>query len=103
MKNFELIIYSGIAGLDAESGNVDVEVRFPTGERYAANFFTLKNIAKLVERYKTTGENNGGKYFRGNNMIILEQLTKIAITETIEHLIAAGELTYAFEKLESDD
>ncbi|PQV89209.1 hypothetical protein CDT93_21660, partial [Cronobacter sakazakii] len=36
--------------------NIDVEVLLDNGERYTATFFTLKNIASILERYKNSGE-----------------------------------------------
>lgn len=47
---FELVILSGINGLNAENDNVDVEVHFPTGENYVATFFTLNNIQTLFKK-----------------------------------------------------
>ena len=54
--NYKLTIYSGIAPLDSDNDNVDVQVTFPNGERFSAVFFTLRNIEALMRRYKKTGE-----------------------------------------------
>ncbi len=54
-NDYELTIYNGIAPLDPNNDNVDVEVTFPNGESFSAVFFTLQNIETLMEHYKKNG------------------------------------------------
>ena len=69
-NDYELTIYRGIAPLDPNNDNVDVEVTFPNGESFSAVFFTLQNIETLMKRYKKTGECADGLYFWVSDMVI---------------------------------
>ena len=40
-NNYELIIYHGIAPLDPNDDNVDVEVTFPNGDSFSAVFLSI--------------------------------------------------------------
>ena len=97
---YKLTIYRGIAPLDSDNDNVDVQVTFPNGERFSAVFFTIRNIESLMKRYKKTGECADGLYFGASDMIIVESLTKKTICKTIDHLLAEDEFGYIFLKNE---
>ena len=99
-NNYKLTIYSGIAPLDSDNDNVDVQVTFPNGERFSAVFFTLRNIEALMRRYKKTGECADGLYFWASDMMIVERLTEKTICKTIDHLLAEDEFGYVFSKNE---
>ena len=98
--NYKLTIYRGIAPLDSDNDNVDVQVTFPNGERFSAVFFTLRNIEALMRRYKKTGECADGLYFWASDMMIVESLTEKTICKTIDHLLAEDEFEYVFSKNE---
>ena len=98
--NYKLTIYSGIAPLDSDNDNVDVQVTFPNGERFSAVFFTLRNIEALMRRYKKTGVCADGLYFWASDMMIVERLTEKTICKTIDHLLAEDEFGYVFSKNE---
>ena len=97
---YKLTIYRGIAPLDSDNDNVDVQVTFPNGERFSAVFFTLRNIEALMKRYKKTGECASGLYFWASDMMIVESLTEKTICKTIDHLLAEDEFGYVFSKNE---
>lgn len=99
-NNYKLTIYRGIAPLDSDNDNVDVQVTFPNGERFSAVFFTLRNIEALMRRYKKTGECADGLYFWASDMMIVESLTEKTICKTIDHLLAEDEFGYVFSKNE---
>ena len=86
--DYKLTIYSGIAPLDTDNDNVDVQVTFPNGERFSAVFFTLQNIDTLMKDYKKTGECANGLYFWTSNMMIVQELTEQTICETIDNLLS---------------
>lgn len=79
-----------------QDGNVDVEVRFKTGQRYGATFFTIENIRQIMERYESTGECNQGQYFWASDMIIVQRIGEDVIRETINDLLRTGEFEQAF-------
>jgi len=99
-NNYKLTIYRGIAPLNSDNDNVDVQVTFPNGERFSAVFFTLSNIEALMRRYKKTGECADGLYFWASDMMIVESLTEKTICKTIDHLLAEDEFGYVFSKNE---
>lgn len=99
-NNYKLTIYRGIAPLDSDNDNVDVQVTFPNGECFSAVFFTIRNIETLMKRYKKTGECADGLYFWASDMMIVESLTEKTICKTIDHLLAEDEFGYVFSKNE---
>jgi hypothetical protein len=70
-NDYTLTIYHGIAPLEPDNDNVDVQVTFPNGERFSAGFFTLQSIRTLMKRYKKSGECAGGLYFWASDMILV--------------------------------
>ncbi len=96
---FSIHIHHGLELLDPVDENVDVEVEFADGSRYAATFFTLENVRQLFEKYQQTGECSGGLYLWSSNMIILKELSRATISATVSDLIAQGEFEAAFFKL----
>ena len=98
--NYQLTIYNGTAPLNPENDNVDVQVTFPNGESFSAVFFTPQNIDTLMKRYKKTGECAKGLYFWASDMLIVQELTKHTICETIDNLLADGEFESVFSKNE---
>ncbi|HVH11591.1 MAG TPA: hypothetical protein VM759_00995 [Longimicrobium sp.] len=85
-----------IDAIDPENDNVDVYVRFEDGRSFSAAFFTPANIARLLDRYRVTGECSRGLYFWSVNMIVITTLTEDGIRETVADLLATGEFNSAF-------
>ncbi len=98
-RTYSIHVHHGWEGVDADDDNVDVELRFDDGSRYAATFFTLKNLESLFEKNKQTGECKGGLYLWAAAMVIVQRLSEATISETVADLIAAGEFEGAFAKL----
>lgn len=96
---YRVLILWGIGPSPVEDNNVDVEVRFPSGERFAATFFTLANIDRLMDAWSRTGECRGGLFFWADRPIVVRRLTSDVICETIAGLIVSGEFPRAFERL----
>ena len=97
-NGYRLTIYGGIASLDPDNDNVDVQVTFPNGDDFSATFFTLQNIDTLMQHYTQTGECAAGSYFWASNMIIVQKLTEQTICEAIDDLLAEEEFTSIFSK-----
>ncbi len=95
-SGYAIRVLAGSDGIDAINDNVDVEVCFQDGARYAATFFTLENLRHLFENYRRTGECRSGLYLWASNMIVVERLTLETITETVGHLLTEKELEMAF-------
>ncbi len=99
-KAYKTAILKGSAAIHPRDDNVDVEVTFEDGGRFAATFFTLSNVNRILERYRKTGECKRGTYFWASDMIIVEQLTEAVIHDVIQDLIDQNEFWAAFSKLE---
>ena len=94
---YELEFIEDLAGTHRINDNLDVIVRFASGKEYAATFFTLANIEMIMKRYALSGECLRGKYFWSSSMIIVRDLTRKTIEETVEDLLESGEFEAVFE------
>ena len=83
---------------DPASDNVDVEVALADGSRFGATFFTLKNIERLFQKNRDTGECGGGIYLWAANMILVQELTIEAIQKTVRDLLDTEEFYSAFSR-----
>lgn len=84
-------------GIDPVDDNVDVVVRFESGERFVATFFTLENLRSLMEKYKETGECAHGLYVWSTHMIVISRLTLENVERAVADLIENDEFDVAFE------
>ena len=99
--DYELIIFHWPESVkDPKDDNVDVQVNFPDGSRYAATFFTYKNIQSLRDYYKESGECLGGKYFWAAEMILIEEISEENIRNVIRDLRQDGYFKRSFQLLE---
>jgi hypothetical protein len=101
-KPYSIYVHHGLKWVDPKDGNADLEVRFEDGSRYAATFFTLKNLRSLFEKNEQTGECKDGLYLWASDMVIVKELTEAGISETVADLIAQGEFEGAFSELPPD-
>ena len=86
----------GSNGFDISNENTDVIVVMEDGKKYIASFFTYANIEKLRREHQQTGEYLFGKYFRAENMVLIEKCTQEAVREIVEHMIDEGDFYMAF-------
>ena len=84
-------------GIDPNDDNVDVTVVFENGDRYVATFFSLQNLASLMEHYEETGECAGGLYVWSTNMIVVSRLTRDNVRRAIADLLENEEFASAFD------
>jgi len=61
--DFTLTLPNPLDDWDNLDTNVDVFIDLEDGPRYVATFFTLKNVADLMQTWKSTGEAASGRYF----------------------------------------
>jgi hypothetical protein len=83
---------------DPAGDNVDVEVTLADGSRFGATFFTVKNVERLFQKNRATGECAGGIYLWAANMILVQQLTREVIQKAVEDLLDNDEFYSAFSK-----
>ena len=98
-KTYSIHVHHGLGDVDPADGNVDLEVTFEDGSRYAATFFTLNNLRSHFAKNERTGECKGGLYLWASDMVIVRELTNECISETVADLIAQDEFEGAFCKL----
>ena len=94
--NYKIFLLTDEEYLDPDDDNVDVEVVFDSGKRYAATLFTLSNIQRIMNSYQSSGECNRGIYFWTKDMVIVQKLNRSIIKNTISNLIATNEFEHAF-------
>ena len=83
-------------GWDPEDANSDVIVTFDDGARWAATFFSYKNILSLAEKNRDTGECLGGKYFCATDMILIDEVSRSRIEEVVHEMIKQQEFETFF-------
>lgn len=75
-----------------------VVVTFEDGSQWTATIYTYKNIRTLSEKNRNTGEQLGGKYFWGKDMLLVEECSRTCIEEVIDHVIKVAEFQSIFRK-----
>lgn len=81
---------------DSADCNSDVMVSFRDGAEWVSTFFTYKNIATLIDKYKRSGERLGGKYFWATDMVLVDELTRQRGEEVVAHLIKTDDFEKVF-------
>ncbi|HTG92079.1 MAG TPA: hypothetical protein VL866_05810 [Pyrinomonadaceae bacterium] len=87
-------------GWKPDDANSDVIVTFDNGERWAATFFSYKNILSLAEKNRDTDECLGGKYFCATDMILADEVSRPRIEEVVREMLEQGEFKIFFARCE---
>lgn len=72
--------------------NLDAQVVLDDGSRWSATLLTLAEIARLMERWKVTGECLGGSYFQCSDLVVMERGGVSAAAELLGRLVESGQL-----------
>ena len=96
MDNFEILLIHEIE--DVTNDNIDIVVTYEEQE-YTATVFTLNNIKTLMERFEQTGESGKGLYFSCYDMLIVKDLKKSTIINTISNIINEGKIGLVLKKI----
>lgn len=100
LQGWEVVVLDHGMQLPTHDDNVDVEVRSPDGEAWTSTFFTLRNVARLMEHWRSTGEAAGGTYFWGGpGAVLVEELSHEVIVTAIADLVSTGELQDGFQRI----
>lgn len=87
-KDYEFSIYWPYEErLDLENELIGVILKTKQGQRYSAEFTTLKFIEELFKKNKRTQENVSGAYVAIPNLILVRNLKESTIKATIDDLI----------------
>ncbi|NKZ05345.1 hypothetical protein [Actinomadura latina] len=80
----------------------DGHIYLPDGTHYAPTFMTVRTIAAIMDRWRTTGECLNGEYFWCSDLIIIRTPGLPAIVEVVRNLVATGDLHDICNPLEPD-
>jgi hypothetical protein len=67
--------------------NVDVEVEFADGTRWGATFITVREIERIMDRWRSSGEGESGIFFRCPDLVIVRDGGVRAITAVVESAV----------------
>jgi len=70
---------------------VDIELTL-NGRRYHGTIATINSLNERMENYRRSGENAKGSYFCTRSLIILKDMSKKTIQDTLEDLIKRNEV-----------
>ncbi|MEV4671055.1 hypothetical protein AB0K34_05310 [Actinomadura sp. NPDC049382] len=68
--------------------NVDVEVTFSDGTRWGATFLTVREIERIMDRWRMSGEGQNGTVFRCPDLVIVRDGGVRAITAVLESAVS---------------
>ncbi|WP_433351275.1 hypothetical protein ACQP25_43510 [Microtetraspora malaysiensis] len=81
----------------------DATITLPDGTCRYATFMTLGAIGRATDRWKGTGENLGGRYFRCSDLIIMRGPGFASMVDAVRDMIPTGEIDRACTLLPPDD
>ena len=85
---------------DPCTGNTDVIILLNNNKKYAASFFSFKNIeVQVAENKRLSNSALNGKYLCFSNMVLIECCTRELIINVVEEMIDEGEFLRVFQKL----
>ncbi|MEV6602125.1 hypothetical protein AB0M36_35530 [Actinoplanes sp. NPDC051346] len=73
--------------------NVDAFVDLPDGSTWALTIFSVAEVARLLARWKETGEVANGSYFWAVDQLIVPEPGVAAMTTAIRELVRTGDIT----------
>lgn len=84
---------------NTQNDNIDIIITLANNQKYHATIFTLENINEIMLKHQASGESSNGIYFGASNMLILKDLSKEVIIESISDLIKEDDLEIIFHKI----
>lgn len=88
--NFKIVFPSGYIVEDIINDNLDVNIVFSNGKVYFATLFTVDNVKKLLNKYN---------YFWSCDLLVVQNLKKITIKNSLKKFIEDGYLDSAFTEI----
>jgi hypothetical protein len=95
MIDFNIEFYGKANYPLVDQGNIDVKINLADGRVFVATFFTITNLASLLESYRITGECAEGTYVWAKDMIVVESISEATISKSIADLIKNNDITGA--------
>ena len=85
--------------IDRFNSNSDVIFELNDGSRWAATFFTYKNIETIRKKNQLSGECLNGTYFSAALMILVSEMSEDIIKAVLQEMLISGELEAYCHKL----
>ncbi len=83
--------------IDETGEYTDVVVSLDNGKKYIASFFSYESIEKLKLKHQKTGDYLSGKYFKVDNMVLIERCVEEEIEKVVMDLMDEGEFGRVFK------
>lgn len=77
---------------DPSDCNSDVIFELDDGSKWAATFFTYKNIETLREKNQSTGECLHGTYFCATDMVLISEISVETIKAVLQEMLLSGSI-----------
>ena len=71
--------------------NADALVTMPDGSRRSATFLTVAEVARILDRWKVSGESRSGGYLRVPDLIVTREPGVSAMVAALEDLMEEGD------------
>lgn len=99
----EICLLLGAEDDPATVDNFDVVVTLDDGTRWSATLLTLPAVQRVMDRWRTTGENLAGDFFQCQDLVILRHPGVAAATDVLRRLVENGEVRYTLVQLVGED
>ena len=86
----ELTLLVGKGEVAERVENVDAYVRLVDGSRWSATVISLPEIARIMERWRATGEYLGGRYFTCPDLVIVREGGIANIIDAFKEIMRTG-------------
>jgi hypothetical protein len=87
---FRVIFMLGADDEVSSVENVDAEVILLDGTRWSATFLSIREIQRIMDRWRSTGECAGGAYFQCPDLVIIRDAGIPAMMRALEDALASG-------------
>ncbi|MBG0827645.1 hypothetical protein HS041_07695 [Planomonospora sp. ID67723] len=100
--DFEMLIPRWEGQEPESTEEADATITLPDGTRRYATFMTLDVVGRVMDRWKSTGENLGGRYFWCSDLIVIREPGFASMIDAVRDMIATGEINSACSVLPPD-
>jgi hypothetical protein len=97
---FKAVFMLGAGDDPAAVENVDAEVTLHDGSRWSATFMSVREIQRIMDRWRTSGENAAGQYFHCGDLVSVREAGIPAMVRVLEYALANGDLYSLLTPLE---
>ncbi|MEU5263808.1 hypothetical protein [Amycolatopsis sp. NPDC021455] len=88
--HFKALFMLGAEDDEMSVENVDAQLHLPDGTRWSATFMTPREIERIMNRWRTTGEEGGGAYFQCRDLVVVPSGGVTAMVSAFEAILDSG-------------